>query len=329
MFALLADLPLWLFVLCVVVPLSTAFAWLLYEQLASWSLNSCSRSTYKLATNCIGDGCSSSASSDYDYGPSGGPHTWRNKFAAVRHGNAQSPINIDTGTVIMAPLRRPLQWRNYERMPVSMRLTNTGRAVELCARYDGGQVPSIGSGDDCSAPCSYSFECVILRWPAEHTVDHQQFALELQAMHVFNRAQSPCVNTSATLAVSYLFRVAPNGLDNPYLTPLIERMPCIRQAGASAEVAGFPLAWLCMPLGTPQLGFYDYAGSLTSPPCCENCTWLVSEAAGSVSAAQMAQLYRLNAHNGSRMVSNARPVQSLNGRAVHLNKIFAGIGVEQ
>lgn len=319
MFALLYEFPLWLYVLCVIVPLCTVFAWLLYEQFATWSLYSCSNR--KLATNCGGN------STDYDYGSSAGPHTWHSKFEAVRHGTAQSPINIDTRTVIPAPLHRPLQWRNYERMPLSITLHNTGRAVELCARYDAGQVPSIGSGDDCSAPCSYSFECVVFRWPAEHTVDHQQFALELQALHVFNRVQSPCVNTSATLAVSYLFRLAPNSSDNPYLNPIIERLSRIQQPGTCTDVPGFPLAWLCMPL--LQHGFYDYAGSLTCPPCCENVTWLVSEGAGTVSPAQMAQLCRLRVHNGGRMVSNARPVQPLNGRAVHLNTLFGGNGVEK
>ncbi|MBK7002799.1 MAG: carbonic anhydrase family protein [Rhodoferax sp.] len=55
--------------------------------------------------------------------------------------------------------------------------------------------------------------------------------------------------------------------------------------------------------------YYQFMGSLTTPPCSENVLWLVLKQPVSISRAQIrlfTQLYP----------NNARPVQPLNGRTV-------------
>jgi len=60
--------------------------------------------------------------------------------------------------------------------------------------------------------------------------------------------------------------------------------------------------------------FYNYAGSLTTPPCTEGVDWHVLRQPIEASAAQIAQFEAL-------YVDNARATQDLNGRIVQLRKI--------
>lgn len=282
----------------------------------------------------------------FDYSAQNGPHTWPQHFQAAAICSAQSPINIDTGLAMLMPLRRPIVWYDYERSPRSYRLHNTGTGnLELWPTNTDASdpVPRIGSASTCAAnssdngdascrlSCSYVFRFVSVHWPAEHTVDNRSFQLELQATHVLDVPMAadmsvtesatavPNSSTSATLIVSYLFGLSASGTDNPYLQQLVKRLPAIQEAGTCVEIDGFPLAWLCAPL--TERGFYDYAGSWTVPPCTESVTWLLCVSAGTVSAAQLAQFRWLRSASGEAVLSNARPVQSLNGRVVHLNKL--------
>lgn len=287
----------------------------------------------------------------FDYGPQHGPHTWPQHFRAAAIGSGQSPINIDTGRAVVTPLRQPIVWYDYERSPRAYRLHNTGTGnLELWPTHTGAQsmdpVPTIGSagctpnaGDTGNRPaCSYEFRFLSVHWPAEHTVDNRRFQLELQAMHVLDAPATTGTDadaaaavqaedsSTATLAVSYMFGVTPEATNNPYLQLLVDRLPAIREAGTYAEMDGFPLAWLCAPLA--EHGFYDYAGSWTVPPCTETVTWLVSRVAGTVSAGQLDQFRKLRSSAGESVWSNARPVQSLNGRTVHLNTLLDDVVVE-
>jgi carbonic anhydrase len=54
---------------------------------------------------------------------------------------------------------------------------------------------------------------------------------------------------------------------------------------------------------------YRYTGSLTTPPCSEDVTWIVMSTPVTMSAEQLAQLRRT-------LVGNNRPVQPLNRRAL-------------
>jgi carbonic anhydrase len=59
----------------------------------------------------------------------------------------------------------------------------------------------------------------------------------------------------------------------------------------------------------PATGCYTFPGSLTTPPCSEQVTWLVLKAPTQISAEKMAAFARVYPRN-------ARPTQPLNGREV-------------
>jgi carbonic anhydrase len=60
-------------------------------------------------------------------------------------------------------------------------------------------------------------------------------------------------------------------------------------------------------------GYYNFPGSLTTPPCSEEANWFVLKTPVEMSKAQLAQFHKLYKHN-------ARPVQHLNGRVVKESK---------
>ncbi|PVD20782.1 hypothetical protein C0Q70_18943 [Pomacea canaliculata] len=71
--------------------------------------------------------------------------------------------------------------------------------------------------------------------------------------------------------------------------------------------------------------YWTYEGSLTTPPCSENVTWILMRYPLMVSYQQMEEFRRLKTHNRGEqprpgddgtMADNFRPTQPLNGRVV-------------
>jgi carbonic anhydrase len=60
-------------------------------------------------------------------------------------------------------------------------------------------------------------------------------------------------------------------------------------------------------------GYYTFQGSLTTPPCSEDVTWLVLKDPVKIADAEISQF-------GHIYPMNARPTQSLNGRLVQMTK---------
>ncbi len=71
-----------------------------------------------------------------------------------------------------------------------------------------------------------------------------------------------------------------------------------------------PAGWLDLDTLLPQdQRYYQFFGSMSTPPCEEGVLWMVLKQPVSLSAAQLQLFARMFPHN-------ARPVQALNGRIV-------------
>lgn len=64
--------------------------------------------------------------------------------------------------------------------------------------------------------------------------------------------------------------------------------------------------------------YLSYKGSLTTPNCTENVTWIVSTTPLSISSMQLRQFRRMKNEKGNLLLSNFRPLQHLNYRDVYL-----------
>ena len=62
--------------------------------------------------------------------------------------------------------------------------------------------------------------------------------------------------------------------------------------------------------------YLSYKGSLTTPPCTESVTWLVSVNPLKISSYELAQFRKIKDHEGHPLKSNFRPLQRINYRRV-------------
>lgn len=242
------------------------------------------------------------------YGIRNGPHTWR---SAV---NNQSPINIDTDCVIECCFEIPLIWCGYDELPTGILLENNGHTLVLRATFQR-ERPCIDGADLFN---SFSFQEISFRWSwyndtgSEHTLDNEHFPLEMQCLHS-NASDIENASSRGLLMVSYMFSLA---TDNPFLDVIIQYLVAIQNPGQSVEIPPFPLYYL-MPAFYTQ--FYSYHGSMTEPPCHRGVEWFINPIPLAIGERQLHEIRKLRSPNGTRIRSNARPVQELGDRIVHWN----------
>jgi len=131
--------------------------------------------------------------------------------------------------------------------------------------------------------------------PSEHTVSGRHYPMELHIVHQ---------NAAKELAVLGVF--LDSGADNPALAPIWAALPM--HEAPEATVPGVMVN--VKQLLPSSMQYYQYLGSLTTPPCTENVLWLVLRDPIRVSAAQIAKFK-------SAFPMDARPTQPLNQRFVY------------
>jgi carbonic anhydrase len=99
------------------------------------------------------------------------------------------------------------------------------------------------------------------------------------------------------------------GRANTAFESVLSHLP--RQAGETLTVEGLELD--LAELLPADLKYYEFEGSLTTPPCSEGVRWMVLKEPVTVSPAAIA---RFRTH----YAANARPVQPLNGRVVRVSQ---------
>ena len=130
--------------------------------------------------------------------------------------------------------------------------------------------------------------------PSEHTRQGAPFPMEAHLVHKAD---------DGSLAVVGVF--LKEGAENPVLAKIWPHLSGEVNHEKSVEGVEVNVADL-LPA---EKGFYNYSGSLTTPPCSEGVTWLVMDRSVEVSKAQVDQFLGL-------VHPNARPVQPLHDRDV-------------
>ncbi len=222
-------------------------------------------------------------SANWSYRGETGPEVWADlapEWFLAREGKRQSPIDIEQArlTGALFPILP-----EYE--PSGINLRNTGQTIRQV--YFPGSKLSVGNQQ-------FELKSFDFHSPSEHTLQGQQFPLEMQLLH-----QGP---VGQLLSVSLLFE---EGQTNAFLDELWKVLPS--QVGGKAE---YPDMLINVADVLPSdKAYYFYEGSLTEPPCTEGVQWYVLRQAGQISAAQLRYFHRF--YNG-----NFRPTQALNERRV-------------
>ncbi|MBA3057770.1 MAG: carbonic anhydrase family protein [Gammaproteobacteria bacterium] len=220
----------------------------------------------------------------WSYQGENGPQAWgqlQPEFKMCATGQRQSPINIDESLTLQGPAE-PLQL-SYQ--PSSASVVNNGRTIQVDLQGDN-SVTVRGS--------SYKLLQFHFHAPSEERVNGQGFAMVAHLVHQ---------NAEGQLAVVSVLLQA--GAANALIHKVWTYMPLDIHDRVRIPAGLIDMNEL---LPTDQR-YYQFMGSLTTPPCSEGVLWLVLKQPSPVSAAQIKLFTQIFPHN-------ARPLQPLHGRVV-------------
>jgi carbonic anhydrase len=138
--------------------------------------------------------------------------------------------------------------------------------------------------------------------PSEHTIDGHYYPMELHLVH------TDSLGNNAVVGVLLEIGDDPNEL----IEEIFANVP---DEEGTADVGGTLNAEDLLP---GSLGYYSYAGSLTTPPCTEGVRWFVLRRPVQVSEETVARLHEVigDFPDYDGFDRNNRPVRPLNGRVI-------------
>ena len=213
-----------------------------------------------------------------------GPQNWaklKPEFSTCATGKRQSPVHIlETDTV-----PGPAEVLKFDYQPSGGSVVNNGHTV---------QVDLAGNNTLYVRGSAYKLIQFHFHHPAEERVNYKGFSMVAHLVHK---------NEEGQLAVVAVL-IDP-GAANPLIEQVWTRMPLDVK-----DRVGLPAGLIDMNQLLPMdQRYYQFIGSLTTPPCTEGVLWLVMKQPMTVSRDQLKLFTKL-------YPMNARPVQALNGRLV-------------
>ncbi len=213
-----------------------------------------------------------------------GPQAWGNlkpDFNVCAIGKRQSPINIEDSATLQGPAE-PIVF-NYS--PSNGVVVNNGHTI---------QVDLAGENFITVRGTNYKLVQFHFHHPSEERINYKGFAMVAHLVHK---------NQEGQLAVVAV--LLEPGAVNPLINKVWTYMPL-----DSGDKVRMPASLVEMNELLPNdQRYYQFMGSLTTPPCSEGVLWLVLKQPMTVSREQLKLFSQL-------FPNNARPVQSANNRAI-------------
>lgn len=220
----------------------------------------------------------------WSYEGDGGPQAWgklKPEFNTCATGKRQSPIHIEDAVTLQGPAEA-IQI-NYQ--PSNGVVANNGHTIQVDV-----------SGDNSITVRGSTYKLLQFHFhhPSEERVNHKSYSMVAHLVHRNREGQLAVVGV-----------LLDPGLANSLINSVWTFMPL--DAGDSVR----------MPLGLVDLNellpkdqrYYQFMGSLTTPPCTEGVLWMVLKQPVTLGRDQL-KLF------GQLFPNNARPVQSINARAI-------------
>jgi carbonic anhydrase len=236
------------------------------------------------ATAHTNPGNAHSGEAHWAYEGETGPQAWgklKPDFNVCAIGKRQSPINIEDGNTLQGPAE-PIQ---FAYLPSNGSVVNNGHTIQVDVQGDN-SVTARGS--------NYRLLQLHFHTPSEEQINFKRFPMVAHLVHK---------NIEGQLAVVAV--LLQEGESNAMIDKVWTYMPL-----DNGDRVRMPPGLLDVNELLPKdQRYYQFMGSLTTPPCTEGVLWMVLKQPVSISKAQyklFTQLYP----------NNARPVQALNGRPV-------------
>lgn len=218
----------------------------------------------------------------WEYSGPSGPEHWAGldeKFSSCAAGREQSPINL-TKAVAKSGLPR----LNFHYRPTRMKLVHNGHTLQANTE-DAGTLDYDGD--------TYQLVQFHMHTPSEHRINGNSSEIEIHFVHRNEQRQ--------LLVVGVM--VDGGSKEFKAISPILSHLP--KAAGEEGSEASVDVTHLLPAKGD----FYQYAGSLTTPPCSEGVKWFVLKQKQIFSEKQIDSLIKVLRYN-------ARPLQRLDGRVI-------------
>lgn len=199
-------------------------------------------------------------------------------------GKRQSPINIIAVNAIDDASLKPIE-THYSANVKIHEITNNGHSIQY--DFEKGDFITLNGID-------YQLKQFHFHEPSEHTINGIRYPLEMHLVHVSKD------NKIAVLAI-----LAKEGENSEPFTFLEKYLPINKGETKLIDT------YFDLNKNLPEdKEYYTYSGSLTTPPCTEDVTWVVYKTPITVSLDQVKQLQKLMPLN------NYRTEQPINERIV-------------
>lgn len=221
----------------------------------------------------------------WGYSGDNAPDNWGNlatEFKTCSAGTQQSPINI-TGAASSALDDIAV---NYSHAPLEV--VNNGHTVQV--NFPEGNTMTVGG-------TTYKLLQYHFHASSEHTIDGKSYPLEAHLVHKTDDGKLGVIGV-----------MLEQGAENPAIAEVFSNLPKAPGKIAKDDVKVNPATLL-----PEQLSYYNYSGSLTTPPCSEGVNWMVLTTPVEASAEQISAFTSIFAENN-------RPVQALNERVVSVDE---------
>ncbi|XP_066918390.1 carbonic anhydrase 13-like [Clytia hemisphaerica] len=276
----------------------------------------------------------------YDDGTPNGPSSWQRLNGRwTCEGRKQSPININTNTVIQDQIAKNIIIKQFPpHVPLSGIIKNNGHAPTfsltegVAVRLSGGTLLN----DFYMKQIHFHFGCTE-KTGSEHFIDGVQFPLEMHLVFWDNSTYSTfsqaAKGDNGIAVVAILFqREDITGSQPEDLTPLHQITGLLKNIRAEGEGLvisedfGVQFDQLVPSIKDTQKAdrVFIYSGSLSTPGCYESVTWMVYANTPHVTNKQLQEFRQLRSTKVNRegtMCDNYRPLQKTFGRKIYSNII--------
>lgn len=214
-----------------------------------------------------------------------GPKNWKNLCDGFSdcNGTTQSPINIETKNVVVNDGGLTAPKFSYNKS--SIHIINNGHTVQFNV---------LGNNSVNLKGKDYKLLQFHYHALSEHTIDGNHYPIEVHFVHQHSASDF------AVLGIMF-----EEGAESVLFKKYLSEFPTEKGEYSSDEMIDLS------SLFPNDKSYFNYNGSLTTPPCSEVVDWYVLKTPVTASKEQIEQFSKI-LHN------NYRPVQPLNGRSVKL-----------
>ncbi|KAI9548249.1 hypothetical protein NQZ68_010468 [Dissostichus eleginoides] len=251
------------------------------------------------------------------------PIRWAAQFPSCG-GLRQSPINIVSTKVHVNSALPPFNFIGHTNT-INITVENKGHSAHFAlphsVRLTGGALPG-----------HYRAAQFHFHWGgngrpgSEHTIDGEQFPMELHIVHIkepYGSLAEAEHDMAGIALLAFLFEESPD--DNPHLDSVIASLGRVKNNGSSTVIPNFRLSDI-IPSDKDLFSYYRYVGSMTTPGCEQAVAWTLFHRTLPISSLQLdAITQQCRFWTGQPMTDIFRPTQPLDGRVVYRSKAGAAL----